>query len=273
MAKSLNQSSISLFNLPRTEENFDNIQTKFREFYKQIPNEFMDKLIFSLNCVNDLFVNNTISLNDKIFFAFNGGKDCLAAYILVKYYFYCKSLNLDNSLKESYKQFAQNHDSFLLKNENIYFIYFAHDKNFKEEEIYVQEFAKKENIQIYYIYSDYVGGLNFLIKYYSMKLVIMGTRKDDLKFPLNNESLIHPSTCPYPEFLRFYPVFNWNFEDIWRLIISSNFDYLELYNQGYSSIGKKNNTEINQNLKCGEKKILPAWCLEDFISERNFRDS
>jgi len=214
---------------------------------------------------------------DPIFISFNGGKDCLAAYILIKYYFFCQERWLDYSNFSSFVNFNNNNISFTT-NYKIYFVYFISDNNFLEEENYVINFSKKEMIEVFYLYTDYISGLNFLIKNFNLKLIVMGTRLND--FGNNNDAdvkhnLIHPSTHPYPCFSRFYSIFNFTFEDVWRLILLGKFDYLNLYNKGYSSLGKKNNTKINENLRLNDRFILPAWCLEQeqFRTERSYRSN
>jgi 3'-phosphoadenosine 5'-phosphosulfate sulfotransferase (PAPS reductase)/FAD synthetase len=268
---------MSLFSIQET-------LNKYTKYYSQITDEFFEKVIYSLNCFSDLFVNNTIKENEKLFISFNGGKDCLAAYLLVKYYFYCKKNELSYNVKKSFKKFCAEESSsnsqMNMKEFNIYFIYFVNDKNFNEEEDYVNQFSAQEKIKTFYLYSDFVSGLNFLIKNFNLKTIIMGTRKDDiLSMPSSslksiNENLLHQSTQPYPSFLRFYPNFHFSFEDVWRLIILTKTKYLSLYDQGYSSIGKKSNTQVNENLKIendGKSQFLPAWCLDEASTERNFR--
>ena len=104
----------------------------------------------------------------------------------------------------------------------------------------------------------------------------MGTRKDDIiKYKPDTrdieKSLTDPSTAPYPNFLRFYPIFSFDFDDIWRLILITKYEYLNLYDCGFSSIGNRFNTQVNENLKIDENLVLPAWCLQESISERSFR--
>jgi 3'-phosphoadenosine 5'-phosphosulfate sulfotransferase (PAPS reductase)/FAD synthetase len=241
--------------------------SKFQNYYNTITNDFMEKIIYSLNH----FVE--ISSEKNIFISFNGGKDCLSCYILLKYYFYCQANNIDYSSKESYIQFTQNHKQFVVKDKNIFLIYFINENNFELEEDYVINFAKEEGVKIIYLYADYINGMKFLLQKFQLNMIIMGTRKDDVKSYSEGDeaSLLFPSTTPYPEFMRFLSVFNWCYEDIWRLIISSKTSYIKLYDQGYSSIGRRTNSKINKNLVFAEDLIYPAWCLDDKISERIFR--
>jgi 3'-phosphoadenosine 5'-phosphosulfate sulfotransferase (PAPS reductase)/FAD synthetase len=247
----------------------------FRNNYTQIDPAFFNKIIDFTKCFENLLINQCTQ-KTKLYVSFNGGKDCLAAYILIKYFFYCKVNELIVEEISSFESFINSKTQIKISDFNIIFIYFVNDKNFKEEEDYVINFAKEEGVEIFYLYSDYITGLKYLIQNFDLKLVIMGTRKDDLikyKSPTKgvDETLTHHSTAPYPDFVRFYPIFKFDFDDIWRLIILSKTNYLELYDRGFSSIGNRFNTSINENLKIDENLILPAWCLQDSVSERSFR--
>ena len=119
----------------------------------------------------------------------------------------------------------------------------------------------------------------------------MGTRISDNNNLDENikkisKNLIENSTKPFPQFIRFYPVYNFNYSEIWKIILISKFDYLNLYDKGFSSIGKKTNTNINKNLinkfynnnennnninNKYNKYYYPAWFLIDEKSEREFR--
>jgi 3'-phosphoadenosine 5'-phosphosulfate sulfotransferase (PAPS reductase)/FAD synthetase len=248
---------------------YNNIVQKFLTYYNNISDDFFEKIIHSLKVVTE--VTATTLRGESIFISFNGGKDCLCAYILLKYYFFCTASGLDYTDKANYISFTKNHKSFKIRAKNIYLIYFIHENNFEIEEDYVIRFAKDEGLTVLYFYSDYITGLKFLIEKFKLDVIVMGTRKDDVKHYNSEEDLLFPSTAPYPEFIRFMPVFNWSYEDVWRLVLSTKTDYLNLYNLGYSSIGRKDNTRQNESLRYSEDLILPAWCLEENISERNFR--
>jgi len=243
-----------------------------------ITEEFFNKIKFAMNSLDELFAQNVINKSDKLAISFNGGKDCLAAYIVIKYYFFCKKFAYSydlNSFVTFCNESSENKENhYNLKETGVYFIYFLNDDYFKEEEDYVIDFIRKEKIDSFCFYSDIVTGLKFLIQNYDLKFVIMGVRDDDVslsyKQKLNSQNLLHPSTNPYPTFLRFYPIYNFTFEDVWKIILVSNYKYLELYDKGFSSIGKKHNTMVNQNLIINNS-ILPAWCLKKYDSEREFR--
>ena len=223
-------------------------------------------------------ISKSISLIEKkshYYLSFNGGKDCLAAYIILKYYLYCEYTHKDYTQLQTYNDFINNHTSFTCENK-VTFLYFIGEKYFECEQDYVISFAKRENIKIIYCYSSYVKGLNFIIKKYNIDYIIMGTRKSDIKTAEEAEiisnTLLHESTKPFPHFMRYYPVFLLSYSDIWMLILSADFPYLNLYDKGYSSIGHKDNTKVNINLyNKNENTYYPAWYLQNEESERKFR--
>lgn len=231
---------------------------------KEISKDLMAKISFSVQ---------QLTHEDHYYLSFNGGKDCLATYIILKYFLYCKARSKDYTAKESYDSFIKEASSVTYA--NITFIYFINDKHFECEEDYFIAFAKKENVKILYCYSGYVCGLNYLIKRNDIRTIIMGTRKDDMKSPAEASqialTLHQTSTYPFPKFMRIFPVFNFGYNEIWRLILSSGLDYLPLYDKGYSSIGNKDNTKINSFLFDNDRKIYPAWYLKQEESERQFR--
>jgi len=245
-----------------------------------INDDFYEKIIFSLNLIPVL---------NLYYVSFNGGKDCLAAYILIKFKIFCIEYNLDYKNKENFEKFSK--EKFYTK--KIILLYFVNDNHFEEEENYVINFIKNEKVFINYYYSSYVEGLKFFLKKKNDKndLIFMGTRiADNNNLDENikkiSKNLIENSTKPFPQFIRFYPVYNFNYSEIWKIILISKFDYLNLYDKGFSSIGKKTNTNINKNLinkfynnnennnninNKYNKYYYPAWFLIDEKSEREFR--
>lgn len=229
---------------------------------KEMTPQLLSKIATSCSLIEDRPI---------YYLSFNGGKDCLAAYIILKYYLYCKDNSKDYNGLDSYSSFVSSN----YQSEKIIFLYFISDKHFECEEDYVINFVKTEKVKIHYCYASYINGLIFLQKQQTIDYIVMGTRYDDIKnaadASLISQSLSQESTKPFPEFMRFYPVFNFTYSEIWRLILSSELNYLKLYDFGLSSIGDKYNTKINQYLYVNERKIYPAWFLKEENSERAFR--
>ena len=91
---------------------FNRIKNKFLNYYKNVSDDFISKLVYSINCFNELFANNTILKDDCIYISFNGGKDCLAVYLILKYFYFCKAYDLDHTLISSFNSFSEKQKNF-----------------------------------------------------------------------------------------------------------------------------------------------------------------
>lgn len=251
-------------------------------FYLDIPESFIDKVQKIIQFLNTELYEQ---LNNTYYFAFTGGKDCLAALIIMKLYYFLKKQKDFSINKKVLNSFFTNYNNIKLPKSLFKVAYFMNVNNYEEEENYIIQFIKEEDLEIIYIYSDFVSGLKLLINKYNMQYILMGTRYTDLPNnpKPNSETLknvenreqyqfLHKSTHPYPEFIRVYPIFHFDYEDIWRLILHTKIKYLDLYNRGYSSIGSVKNSKVNEHLLFN-KEILPAWCmsLEFEYTERDYR--
>ena len=139
---------------------------------------------------------------------------------------------------------------------------------FPQEEDYVIQFSQARGAQIHYYMTDFVNGLNLFNAFnFPINCIFMGLRRDDSS---NDMQITMPSTSPYPEFIRVFPILDFNYSEIWSTIIIFKAPYLSLYDEGFSSIGKKHSSKKNDNLIV-DGKTLPAFCLEDLESERKYR--
>lgn len=242
----------------------------------EITSSLMEKISYSISKIPPL---------PSYYISFNGGKDCLAGYILLKYYFYCLEKGIPYTKKSSLLSFSYSsslNSDYYTPPGKIFFLYFMRGSSFKEEIEYVKKFAKNERIDLFITELPYIKGIKFFINYFQFDTVIMGTRKNDLKYETQeeikkiSEELVAESSGNYPKFLRFFPVFNFDYNEIWKVILITNFEYLNLYDKGYSSIGYTNDTSINKNLisngnKNFTEKFIPAWALDNDFNEREFR--
>ena len=243
----------------------------YTEMYKRIPNSFIEKIEI---IIKYLKTDLSSILESEYYFAFTGGKDCLAALIIMKLYYFLKQRNDFTVNIKSLNSFFAIYSTLKLPKEKFKFVYFMNNLNFEDEEDYIVSFIKDENLDIIYIYSDFINGVKILINKYDMNYILMGTRKTDIKNyrEVDTYQFLHKSTYPYPDFNRVYPVFHLDYEDIWRLLLLSKVNYLNLYNYGYSSIGEVSKCIVNEHLKF-KNETLPAWCLnlEFSYTERSNR--
>lgn len=74
--------------------------------------------------------------------------------------------------------------------------------------------------------------------------------------------------------MRVFPVLDWHYCDIWNFLRKFDLPYSKLYDEGYTSIGEKQNTIKNPHLAYeidGEIRYLPAYELKDEAYERECR--
>lgn len=83
------------------------------------------------------------------------------------------------------------------------------------------------------------------------------------------------------DFMRVHPVIEWEYDDVWRFLrlvkeVSPEFGWCELYDRGYTSLGGKDDTRPNPQLREeGSGKgawYRPAWELQDGTAERAGRN-
>ena len=79
----------------------------------------------------------------------------------------------------------------------------------------------------------------------------------------------------WPRVMRVNPIFNWGYGHVWKFVRGLTLDYPSLYDQGYTSLGSKDDTERNEALKYqdadGREKYRPAYELRDGSLERRGR--
>jgi len=112
----------------------------------------------------------------------------------------------------------------------------------------------------------------------------MGNRRTD---PYSqNLDHICPSSEGWPEFVRVFPILHWSYQEVWTFLRSNNLCYCELYDQGYTSLGEKHNSQKNPYLlikaeesvdgaqataEMAEERYKPAYMLEKEDYERYSR--
>lgn len=190
----------------------------------------------------------------KFSIGFNGGKDCTVLLHLV-YTVLARNKQLDHKLKTLYIRVP---DTFL------------------ELEEFIELSVTRYNLDLLTF-----DGPNYQSALQSFKssdsgqevdAIFMGTRASDVSYPLNHAQRTDPG---WPDFLRINPILNWSYHDVWSYLRNLKVPYCSLYDQGYTSIGARNNTHLNPRLKVetadGEVVYLPAYSLEDAGSERSGR--
>jgi len=95
--------------------------------------------------------------------------------------------------------------------------------------------------------------------------MIIGTRRTD---PAGVELELYSPTSPgWPSMMRFHPILDWSYTQVWDFIDTYDVPYCSLYDSGYTSIGGSHNTQPNTHLRI-EGGYRPARELLDGSKER-----
>lgn len=113
---------------------------------------------------------------------------------------------------------------------------------------------------------DFKSELQKLMDMHSVKAIIMGNRLTD-PYSANLNS-IEPSSPGWPQFIRVFPILNWDYSTIWQFLRTFNLPYCSLYDQGFTSLGEVHNSQPNPMLALVDGKFRPAYELEDDSHER-----
>jgi FAD synthetase len=75
--------------------------------------------------------------------------------------------------------------------------------------------------------------------------------------------------------MRVNPVLRWRYGDIWTFLLGLSLPYPSLYDEGYTSLGRPDNTVPNPALAytdpLGQQRFHPAHRLKDAALERKGR--
>ena len=74
---------------------------------------------------------------------------------------------------------------------------------------------------------DFKSELQRLLNEHNVKAVIMGNRVTD---PYSaNLTAMEPSSIGWPQFMRLFPILNWDYGTIWQFLRLFNLPYCSLY--------------------------------------------
>ncbi|ORZ05693.1 hypothetical protein BCR41DRAFT_312085 [Lobosporangium transversale] len=182
----------------------------------------------------------------SISLSFNGGKDCtviLHLYIAVLYKVQGAQMSqspVQSSLPDASTR-IQLHSP-------IPSIYVTHKNPFGQVERFVDDEVERYNLDLVRIAGPMKRALE---EYHELKgeieAIMVGTRRDDPHGgPLKAFTPTDPS---WPPFMRIHPILDWTYHDIWTFLRAINIPYCGLYDLGYTSLGGRDDTFPNPQLK------------------------
>jgi FAD synthetase len=194
----------------------------------------------------------------QIAVAFNGGKDCTV--VLHQYSVFLK------------KKYAH-----VLTTTPVLKAVFIHDKpQFDSVIDFIDQCITHYNIDLIRI-NDRLKDALFQLKmsHPDIQCIMMGTRSTDPYSSNIND--FSPTDPTWPEYMRCNPILNYSYKDVWAYLRHANVSYCSMYDEGFTSLGDKEETIKNiklqyQNSDTGLIEYKPAYLLDDEGSERDGRE-
>jgi FAD synthetase len=135
--------------------------------------------------------------------------------------------------------------------------------------------AEKYGLRMVFLQNtDFKAALRQCVNDYHTKAVFIGTRNTDpycghLSFFCRTDV-----DKGWPDLIRINPILRWSYADVWDYLRQDvSRTYCSLYDAGYTSIGRIDNTTRNQALLCEDGSFRPAYALQDGSQERDGRFS
>jgi len=227
------------------ESSFDKIQ----EFLKACNDENLVKVVNdSLRTVEECFTKyepETVSV------CFNGGKDCIVMLHLVHAY-------------------HQKH----FPGKKLKSFYISEKKTFPEVDSFMDATISQYNLSNKVFEGPMKPALAKMLEDDpTVVATILGVRQGDPGSQYMDT--FSPTDGDWPKVIRVNPILAWKYKDIWAFLRGLSLPYPSLYDQGYTSLGNRDNTIPNPALSYltdkGEEKFYPAYMLEDPTLERQGR--
>lgn len=141
------------------------------------------------------------------------------------------------------------------------------ENEFSEIEEYIGKIKGKYGINVIE-FLDVKESIEILKKDYNVEIVVLGVRKSDPKG--ETYSVYQPTDNGWDMIMRYHPLLDWSYADVWNYIDFYSLPVCSLYEKGYTSLGVKNNTFPNYSLFV-DGNYLHARELKDETLEREGR--
>ena len=186
---------------------------------------------------------------DAVYASFNGGKDaCVILHLL-------RAARVKNDVTTKPK-----------------LVYFDSMDEFDEVRSLVRETCDAVADEFVILNIDpgvsFVDGLGTIVDQAKPRALafILGTRHGDPN--CGDQQHFEPSSEWMPPFMRVNPILDWSYGDVWLFLRHFHLPYCSLYDDGYTSLGSKQNTHRNPALLRNDGTYWPAYDLSDFSLER-----
>lgn len=193
-----------------------------------------------------------------IYSSFNGGKDAVVIMHLLR----ASTAKFSKDRKESHRP---------------QLVYFAVSDEFPEVLDFIAQSEREYGVEVLRSKSSIGKGLAEIIESRGSEgshlAFVLGTRQGDPN--CGDQSYFSPSSSWMPPFMRVNPILRWTYGQVWHFLRSNGLAYCVLYDQGYTSLGKRSDTRPNPALRKNsyllgrdECEYYPAYMLADWDLER-----
>ena len=187
----------------------------------------------------------------RILVAFNGGKDCTLL------------LHLVSMVLTSYGR--------TVGKLRLLYICDTPEETFPEVAEFVNMTKSRYGLECIEVYAGSMkAALEKVVhEFPEVRAILMGTRSGDPDAGWM-DYFCHTSGG-WPDMDLVVPILHMSYSEVWRIISGLRIDYCELYRRGFTSIGRRSNTQPNPLLKVDRDKYLHAEKLLDESEERSGR--
>ena len=134
------------------------------------------------------------------------------------------------------------------------------ENEFEEIEKYIEEVKNKYLFDIIE-FTDMKECIESLKSRYNVEIIVLGVRRTDPN--CSNCTVYQPTDKDWPYIMRYSPLLDWSYSDVWNYIDFHSLLICSLYEKGYTSIGTKHNTFPNYYLFNGKDFNHAKTLLED----------
>ena len=190
----------------------------------------------------------------RVFASFNGGKDAVVILHLLR------------------AALARHHAECNTTRVAPRVVYFEHPDEFEEVRDFVHETARALDLELHAYECGLTEGLRQCVATENGAALgfVLGTRSGDPNSV--GQEAFAPSSSWMPPFMRVNPILHWSYAQVWDFLRAFELPYCALYDEGYTSLGRKANTQRNPALRRSDGTYSPAWALDDAQLERAGRE-